>query len=69
MGEENHNLCCLFFQILPHLLFITPFNKHKFGYSSHHGAVDGASAWQAPGRAFEPVLMRYIFGQKYLGLV
>ena len=36
-------------------------------YSSHHGAVDSASAWQTRGRWFEPVLMRYIFSGKYPG--
>ena len=34
---------------------------------SHHGTVGSASAWQARGRGFEPVLMRYIFSGKYPG--
>ena len=41
MGEENHNLCCVFFlQILPNLHFCSL----RFVNSSHHGAVGSAYA-------------------------
>ena len=36
-------------------------------HSSHDGAVGSASAWQARGRCFEPVLMCYCFSGKYPG--
>ena len=52
MGEENHNLCCVFF---------TNSAKSPVYYSiqlvnsSRHGAVGGASAWQTRGCGFEPL--------------
>ena len=62
MGEDNHNLCCVFLQILPKLHLLL----HLVN-SSHHGAIGSASAWQTRGRWFEPVMMRHIFSGKYPG--
>ena len=62
MGEENHDLCCVFLkfsQISTLLLHLVK--------ASHHGAVGSGSAWQTRGRGFEPVMMRYIFSGKYPG--
>ena len=58
MGEENHNLCCGFLQILPNLHFIT-------SYFSHRGPVGSASPlvrtraeplnfWRKISRCFTP---------------
>ena len=59
MGEENHNLCCIFFY---KFCQITTLSLHLVN-SNHHGAVGSASAWQTRGRGFEPVLMRYILAE------
>ena len=58
MAEKNHNLCCVFSQILPNVHFIIPLVN-----SSHHGAVGSASAWRTRGCGFEPVLMRFILAE------
>ena len=63
MGEENHNLRCVFF---PKVCQISTLLLHLVN-SSHHGAVGSASAWQTRGRGFEPVLMRYSLRGKYPG--
>ena len=63
MGEENHNLCFVFFskfcQISTLVLHLVD--------PSHRGAVGSASAWQTRGRGFEHVLMRYIFSGNIRG--
>ena len=59
MGEENHYLCCVFFsKFCQNSTLLLQLVK-----SSHHGAVGSASAWQARGRGFEPVMMRYILAE------
>ena len=76
MGE-NHNLCCVFFLILPnlhslhplHLTILVTCQLLHLVNSSHHGAVGSVSAWQTRGRAFEHVLMRYIFVRTVLDIV
>ena len=62
MGEQNHNLFCVFIKFCQ----ISTLLLHLVN-SSHHGGVGSASTWQTRGRGFEPVLMRYIFRKKYPG--
>ena len=42
MGEENHNLSCVFFNKVCQISTLLFHLVH----SSHHGAVGSASAWQ-----------------------
>ena len=66
MGEENHDLCRVFFQILPKLHFYSLYLVKRL--TSHRGTVGSASACQARGHGFEPGLKRYIFyNGKYPG--
>ena len=66
MGEENHDLCCVFLtNSAKSPLLFTPFSQRE---TSHRGTVGSASACQARGHEFEPGLERYIFySGKYPG--
>ena len=59
MGEENHDLCCVFLtnSAKSHFYLLHLVKRQ----TSHRGTVGSASACQARGRGFEPLLERYIF--------
>ena len=63
MGEENHNLCCVF---IHKICQISTLLLHLVN-SSLHGLVGSAFAWQTRGHVFKPKLMRYISSGKYPG--
>ena len=66
MGEENHDMCCVFLQILPNIHFyLLHLVKRE---TSHRDTVGSASACQVRGHGFEPGLERFIFySGKYPG--